>query len=216
MMKNIISIEKVSNGFIVTNGNLKRVYDSSPLEFELDQIHQMLYNSKDGDSHTIVIEVDPPVFTSQDNDSIELCGLLWDKDNISVGGTEKDGHHYFTWTEAMEAAQKQGKRLPTADEWKALCDLGSTWDEELRGRWFGGNHNTDHKGSIFLPALDYNRRATVPANHILGPCGFYWAFSRGDWHGYAYNLNFDCDIVNVNLGFTNNLFSVRCVRDIAK
>ena len=176
----------------------------------------MLYNSKEGDSHTIVIDVDPPVFTSQDNDSIELCGLLWDKDNISVGGTEKDGHHYFTWTEAMEAAQKQGKRLPTADEWKALCDLGSTWDEKLKGRWFGGNHNTDHKGSIFLPALDYNRRATVPANHILGPCGFYWAFSCGDWHGYAYNLNFDCDIVNVNLGFTNNLFSVRCVRDIAK
>ena len=61
MMKKIISIEKVSNGFIVTNGNLKRVYDSSPLEFELDQIHQMLYNSKEGDSHTIVIEVDPPV-----------------------------------------------------------------------------------------------------------------------------------------------------------
>lgn len=116
----------------------------------------------------------------------------------------------------MEAAQKQDKRLPTADEWKALCDLGSTWDEELRGRWFGGNHYTDHKGSIFLPALDYNRRATVPANHILGPCGFYWAFSRGDWHGYAHNLNFGCDIVNVNLGFTNNLFSVRCVRDIAK
>ena len=215
-MKKIISIEKVSNGFIVTNGNLKRVYDSSPLEFELDQIHQMLYNSKEGDSHTIVIEVDPPVFTSQDNDSIELCGLLWDKDNISVGGTEKDGHHYFTWTEAMEAAEKQGKRLPTADEWKALCDLGSTWDEKLEGRWFGGNHDTDHKGSIFLPALDYNRSATAPANYILGPCGFYWAFSRGDWHGYAHNLNFDCDIVNVNLGFTKNLFSVRCVRDIAK
>ena len=216
MMKKIISIEKVSNGFIVTNGNLKRVYDSSPLEFELDQIHQMLYNSKEGDSHTIVIDVDPPVFTSQDNDSIGLCGLLWGKDNISVGGTEKDGHHYFTWTEAMEAAEKQGKRLPTADEWKALCDQGSTWDEKLEGRWFGGNHDTDHKGSIFLPALDYNRRATAPANCILGPCGFYWAFSRGDWHGYAHNLNFDCDIVNVNLGFTKNLFSVRCVRDIAK
>lgn len=137
-MKKIISIEKVSNGFIVTNGNTKRVYDGSPLGFELDQIHQMLYNSKEGDSHTIVIEVDPPVFTSQDHDSIELCGLLWDKENISVGGVEKDGHHYFTWTEAMEAAQKQGKRLPTADEWKALCDLGSTWDEKLEGRWFGG------------------------------------------------------------------------------
>lgn len=215
MMKKIISIEKVSNGFIVTNGNLKRVYDSSPLEFELDQIHKMLYNSKDGDSHTIVIEVDPPVFTSQDNDSIELCGLLWDKDNISVGGTEKDGHHYFTWTEAMEAAQKQGKRLPTADEWEDLCDLGSTWDEKLKGRWFGGNHNTDHKGSIFLPARGHYDEGGA----YMDRCGFYWSSSI--WlvtYGGSQTdiLSFDPDDSNVYHDDVSRRFPVRCVRDIAK
>lgn len=213
MMKNIISIEKVSNGFIVTNGNLKRVYDSSPLEFELDQIHQMLYNSKEGDSHTIVIEVDPPVFTSQDNDSIELCGLLWDKDNISVGGTEKDGHHYFTWTEAMEAAEKQGKRLPTADEWKALCDLGSTWDDKLNGRWFGGNHNTDHKGSIFLPSRGHYDEEGV----LMVRYGFYWSSSSSAVDSsltlcLLFNL-LDAYVSHLVVG---NRFPLRLVRDIVK
>lgn len=84
--------------------------------------------------------------------SIELCGLLWDTENLAIGGYEKDGHHYYTWHEAMEAARSVGKRLPTWQELKALCDLGSTWDDELKGRWFGGNHNSDHKGSLFLPA----------------------------------------------------------------
>jgi uncharacterized protein (TIGR02145 family) len=213
MMKKIISIEKVSNGFIVTNGNLKRVYDSSPLEFELDQIHKMLYNSKDGDSHTIVIEVDPPVFTSQDHDSIELCGLLWDKENISVGGTEKDGHHYFTWTEAMEAAEKQGKRLPTADEWKALCDLGSTWDDKLNGRWFGGNHNTDHKGSIFLPSRGHYDEEGV----LMVRYGFYWSSSSSAVDSsltlcLLFNL-LDAYVSHLVVG---NRFPLRLVRDIVK
>lgn len=213
MMKKIISIEKVSNGFIVTNGNLKRVYDSSPLEFELDQIHQMLYNSKDGDSHTIVIEVDPPVFTSQDNDSIELCGLLWDKDNISVGGTEKDGHHYFTWTEAMEAAEKQGKRLPTADEWKALCDLGSTWDDKLNGRWFGGNHNTDHKGSIFLPSRGHYDEEGV----LMVRYGFYWSSSSSaGYSSQARNLYFTLNVAYVGHFDVGYRFPLRLVRDIVK
>ena len=84
--------------------------------------------------------------------SIELCGLRWDTENLAIGGYEKDGHHYYTWQEAMDAAKAVGKRLPTWQELKALCDLGSTWDDELKGRWFGGNHNSDHKGSLFLPA----------------------------------------------------------------
>ena len=175
----------------------------------------MLYNSKDGDSHTIVIEVDPPVFTSQDNDSIELCGLLWDKENISVGGAEKDGHHYFTWTEAMEAAQKQGKRLPTEDEWKALCDLGSTWDEKLKGRWFGGNHDTDHGGSIFLPACGYYGEGGV----YMDRCGFYWSSST--WlvsygSSQAHGLKFNRNTAYVGPYCVDTRVPVRCVRDIAK
>ena len=62
----------------------------------------------------------------------ELCGLLWDTENLAVGGYEKDGRHYYTWDEAMEAARSVGKRLPTRYEWEELCDLGSTWDDELK------------------------------------------------------------------------------------
>lgn len=93
-----------------------------------------------------------PVAADSMSDPIELCGLLWDRDNLTIGGYEKDGHHYYTWQEAMDAARSVGKRLPTREEWEALCDLGSTWDDELKGRWFGGNHDSDHKGSLFLPA----------------------------------------------------------------
>jgi hypothetical protein len=40
--------------------------------------------------------------------SIELCGLLWDTENLAIGGYEKDGHHYYTWQEAMDAAKSSG------------------------------------------------------------------------------------------------------------
>lgn len=33
--------------------------------------------------------------------SIELCGLLWDTENLAIGGYEKDGHHYYSWQEAI-------------------------------------------------------------------------------------------------------------------
>lgn len=40
--------------------------------------------------------------------SIELCGLLWDTENLTIGGYKKDGHHYYTWQEAMDAAKAVG------------------------------------------------------------------------------------------------------------
>lgn len=52
-----------------------------------------------------------PVAAGSVSDSIELCGLLWDTENLAIGGYEKDGHHYYTWQEAMEAAKSVGKRL---------------------------------------------------------------------------------------------------------
>jgi uncharacterized protein (TIGR02145 family) len=146
--------------------------------------------------------------------SIELCGLLWDTENLAIGGYEKDGHHYYTWQEAMDAAKAVGKRLPTWQELKALCDLGSTWDDELKGRWFGGNHNSDHKGSLFLPAAGLRNNnsgelASTSSN------GYYWSsspyyggnYSAGSLYfssGYVYPLR------NYNRAYG---FSVRCVQN---
>ena len=152
------------------------------------------------------------------SDSIELCGLLWDTENLAIGGYEKDGHHYYTWHEAMEAARSVGKRLPTRKEWKALCDLGSTWDDELKGRWFGGNNDTDHKGSLFLPAAGFGY------SNDLGYCaklagtsltGYYWSSSmddeRGDYAGSLHLGSIGVSPLEINLITLG--FSVRCVRD---
>lgn len=134
--------------------------------------------------------------------SIELCGLLWDTENLAIGGYEKDGHHYYTWQEAMDAAKAVGKRLPSCQEWKALCDLGSTWDD------------SDHKGSLFLPAAglrlsNSGELANTSSN------GFCWSSSPyygGD--SYAGYLYFNSGYVNPlsNSGRAYG-FSVRCVQN---
>ena len=152
------------------------------------------------------------------SDSIELCGLLWDTENLVIGGYEKDGYHYYTWQEAMDAAKSVGKRLPTREEWKALCDLGSTWDDERKGRWFGGNHDSDHKGSLFLPiaGLSSSKGLSYPTKMIgTSTGGYYWS-SSPYYGGYSH-----AGYLYFNSGFVNPLdnysraygFSVRCVRD---
>jgi len=150
--------------------------------------------------------------------SIELCGLLWDTENLAIGGYEKDGRHYYTWDEAMEAARSVGKRLPTQYEWVALCDLGSTWDDELKGRWFGGNHDSDHKGSLFLPIAGLSSSKGLGyRTKMIGTStsGYYWSSSPGYGSSYyAVNLYFySGDVFPQDRGIRTFSFSVRCVRD---
>lgn len=146
--------------------------------------------------------------------SIELCGLLWDTENLAIGGYKKDGHHYYTWQEAMDAAKAVGKRLPTWQEWKALCDLGSTWDDELNGRWFGGNHNSDHKGSLFLPAAGLRRNGSGELANTSSN-GYYWSSSPHYGGGYsAGSLYFSSGYVCPLYGYSRaSGFSVRCVQN---
>ena len=146
--------------------------------------------------------------------SIELCGLLWDTENLAIGGYEKDGHHYYTWQEAMDAAKAVGKRLPSCQEWKALCDLGSTWDDELKGRWFGGNHNSDHKGSLFLPAAGL-KRGKLGELANTSSNGYYWSSSPLYGGNYcAGNLYFySGNVYPLSNSGRAYGFSVRCVQN---
>ena len=144
---------------------------------------------------------------------IELCDLLWDTENLAIGGNKKDGRHYYTWDEAMEAARSVGKRLPTREEWVALCDLGSTWDDELKGRWFGGNHDSDHKGSLFLPAAGLRYGSGELAN--ASSSGYYW--SSSPYYGGSYNAGnlyfYSGSVLPLYSSNRAYGFSVRCVRD---
>ena len=149
-----------------------------------------------------------------DSDHIELCGLLWDRENLTIGGYEKDGRRYHTWEEAMDAAWFVGKRLPTREELKALYYLGSTWDDERKGRWFGGNHDSDHKGSLFLPAAGL-RRSNSGELANTSSNGYYWSSSPYyGGYGYAGCLYFGSGgATPLNSSNRANGFSVRCVRD---
>ena len=147
--------------------------------------------------------------------STELCGLLWDTENLAIGGYEKDGRHYYTWDEAMEAARSVGKRLPTRYEWEELCDLGSTWDDELKGRWFGGNHDSDHKGSLFLPAAGWRSFYNSDKLANTNIDGLYWSSST-DYGSSSYADYISFYSGCVYLPDTQDSafgFSVRCVRD---
>ena len=159
--------------------------------------------------------VTPGSVSDPESAPIELCGLLWDRDNLSIGGYEKNGHHYYTWHEAMEAARSVGKRLPTQYEWVALCDLGSTWDDERKGRWFGGNHDSDHKGSLFLPAAGWRSFYNSDKLANTNIDGLYWS-SSPDYGGSSYAGYFSFYSGCVYSPDTHDSaygFSVRCVRD---
>lgn len=99
-----------------------------------------------------------------------------------------------------------------------LADILHRRDDERKGRWFGGNHDTDHKGSLFLPAAGFGY------SNDLGYCaklagtsltGYYWSSSmddeRGDYAGSLHLGSIGVSPLEINLITLG--FSVRCVRD---
>ena len=161
----------------------------------------------------------PAVISSCEHETDDYVPRLeWMTENLSgFGGTEVDGHWYYTYDEAVEAVKQLGNgwRLPTREEFEALSDLGSTWDKETKGRWFGGNHDTDHKDSLFFSALGY-RVSTTEALANVGTNGYYWSSSlyAAD-NAYAGYLSFDAtNVLPLVITSRASGYPVRCVRDI--
>jgi len=105
-----------------------------------------------------------------DDKSIYIAGLRWDKKSL-------DGYHAFD--EANKLAAAHGKRLPTREEFEALCKLPSCWDDKLRGRWFAENGKDlrDPERSLFLPAVGY-RNLSNGTLYYQGTIGYYWASTQ--------------------------------------
>ncbi len=110
-----------------------------------------------------------PVAAAFTPPTVGLCGLEWMAEPLSgYSGTEVCGRTYYTQDEAIAAAKAigHGWRLPTKEEFCALAAAGSTWIDKgphgRPGRWFGDNHDTDHKGSLFLCEGYYRTSTTNP------------------------------------------------------
>ncbi|MDR1884008.1 MAG: hypothetical protein LBR26_14685 [Prevotella sp.] len=109
-------------------------------------------------------------------------GLLWDTRNIVL-----DSNNLIDWYAGMNAST-DGHRLPTKDEWQDLAALGSTWDDERPGRWFGPDHELRENSSqsVFLPADGFcGMDGTL---YKIGIYGCYW--SASPYSSLAYCLYF--------------------------
>jgi uncharacterized protein (TIGR02145 family) len=140
---------------------------------------------------------------------VVINGLRWDRENLSIEDKE-----HFNHEEALPAAASVGKRLPTHEEWVALIVLGSTWDDEKKGRWFGADHElkSDSKESIFLPAAGYRIVSNGPL-YCRGSNGYYWS-ARKRRYAYAYDLSFGSSGAGADDYYHRSLgFSVRLVKD---
>ncbi len=152
-----------------------------------------------------------------------MRGLEWTSENLSgFGGIEIDGNTYYTYDEAIQAGGKAlgyGWRLPTQEEMIALDNLGSTWVDKgphgRPGRWFGGNHATDHEGSLFFPAAgDY-----VHSKGSLFDVGsgYYWCYDANHANNSSAMscLFFNSDYVLSNCSAARSeAFPARYVRSV--
>ena len=142
--------------------------------------------------------------------TIELNGLLWDTENLSV-----DGNTYFTYQEAMKEASKRNKRLPTKEEFDSLLKLPHEFDSDKYGMWFAKNQE-DLKSdkSLFLPAAG-NRYYGSTSMYNVGSNGYYWSATPNGTTG-AYSLDFGSTTATTYNGNRYYGFTVRCVSDINK
>ncbi len=118
------------------------------------------------------VPTDPDPEPEAPEGTLNVAGLFWDTENT---------FDYCSIEEAREEASKQGKRIPTREEWEELAETGSCWDDELLGRWYGTDAElkSDSQESIFFPALgSFWTRSDTYAE--IGKTGYYWPYIEPD------------------------------------
>lgn len=109
----------------------------------------------------------------------------------------------------------EGWRVPSSAEFQSLISSGYTFDSSglnnKRGFWFGGYHNTNKEGSVFLPLSGYIRgENTSPTQR--NSLGLYW--SSDTFSVYAKILQMDQYSVQINSWSRAAGLSIRCVKSL--
>ncbi len=122
-----------------------------------------------------------------------------------------------TWDMTSYNPCPAGWRVPTIAELTALKDAGSTSTtsgmDGLNGLWVGGNHSTDHAGSIFLPKGG-SRIQNYGYSDYRTVIGYYWSSDIDASNEYKTSMSLT---ISGNSGSTGNATrsdgkSVRCVK----
>ena len=112
-----------------------------------------------------------------------------------------------------------GWRVPTIAELTALKDAGSTSTtsgmDGLKGIWVGGNHSTDHAGSIFLPKGG-SRIQNYGYSDYRTYNGFYWSSDVHTTIEDKISMSFYFSIsgsISITSSTRSDGLSVRCVKE---
>jgi uncharacterized protein (TIGR02145 family) len=152
----------------------------------------------------------PCLHAEDEKDYVIINGLKWDREN-----TVKDYKEHFNFYEALGIAQVRGKRLPTKEEFEVLIALGSTWDFQRKGIWFGHDHwlKSSSRKSVFFPADGY--RGAIVCDLIRRDfSGIYWSGSKnGSDNGYGLYFNIESNYNTKEYAWQYG-FSVRCISEL--
>ena len=111
-----------------------------------------------------------------------------------------------------------GWRVPTENELNSLLSSGHTWTESgpnsMKGRWYGGNHSSDHQGSIFLPASGFRTEAGNSLER--NSSAYYWVSTvptNPSYTMYAPGLGVSISNSSFSVLLRATGLSVRCVKN---
>ena len=93
------------------------------------------------------------------NQGILFGNIIWDKEDLKV-----DGNTYFTYDEAVKLASERGKRLPTADEARAIainpkCIVYKNFRKD----------NSEVDATKVLISLSHNKEISFNFNGYISP-----------------------------------------------
>jgi hypothetical protein len=146
-------------------------------------------------------------------DTILLCGkpVQIARTNLrddTLADVSPAGVHYFSHENALIAAERQGVRLPSPEEWTSFCDNLSVWDNVNKGRWFRCK-SPDGYVDVFMPASGF-RDSVSGAFAYTDSYGYAWSCASAGANGYY--LSVYSPVVAPTYSNARALgFSVRCV-----
>ena len=138
---------------------------------------------------------------------IELNGLLWDTENLSI-----NDEIYFP--EEIRNFSFGKKRLPTINELHNLFDLNRKWDENLKGVWFAKKAiELGTSKSLFLPAMGSSSFLSSYEIFDVGFKGRYWSAPTTSGNT-PYYLWFREKNHDIERGSHTQMLNIRLVQDI--